>query len=63
MWTQTFNYKQANEERYTLVINTDPCLSYNERFFYARAIDPGNFMMGSEVFKKEMGIDSIKGVP
>lgn len=54
LWTRTENYKMPNEIRYTLVIDTDPCKSYNERFFYAVAEDPGPFKLGSKVFWEEM---------
>lgn len=54
MWTRTENYKQPNEQRWCLVIDTDPCKSYNERFMYAKAFDPGPFKMGSKIFQREM---------
>lgn len=53
-WTRTENYKTPEEVRYTLVIDTDPCLSYNERFYYAIAEDVGEFQIGSKVFWEEM---------
>lgn len=55
LWTRTDNYETPNEERYTLVIDTHPCKSYNDRFFWAKAIDPGPFKLGSVEFWREMG--------
>ncbi len=54
LWTTTENYKTPQETRLTLIIDTDPCKSYNERFFWARAFDPGDFKMGTPLFRKEM---------
>jgi hypothetical protein len=53
-WTRTLNYKKPNEIRYTFVIDTDPCKSYNERFYWATADDPGQFRVGSKVFWEEL---------
>lgn len=53
-WTRTENYKEPNELRYVLVIDTDPCKSYNERFYYAIPEDPGEYVLGSKVFWEEL---------
>lgn len=55
LWTRTENYETDDEERYTFIIDTHPCKSYNERFYWAKAIDPGPFKLGSAAFWKEMG--------
>lgn len=48
LYTQTFNKGTPQEERLCLVVALEPGLTYNERFFVARPIDPGKFHAGSK---------------
>lgn len=54
LWTRCENFQTDDEFRYTLVIDTHPAKSYNERFYWAVAEDPGPFKLGSKVFWETM---------